>query len=457
MLPLTRIRRPLVLAVAALLALAQGAALAQYPPAPDQPPPAQAQGVYSQAQLDQMLAPIALYPDALLSQILMAATYPLEVVQAARWSRANPGLRGDDAVRAVEDQDWDPSVKSLVDFPVVLERMDQNLQWTQALGDAFLAQEPQVMEEVQALRGRAQAAGQLYSDSHLRVADDGGVIAIEPVNPQVIYVPYYDPLVVYGGWWWPAYPPVVWAPWPGYVMVQRPGVHVAFFWGTGIRVAVNFFFGAPDWHHRRVNVVNVNTFYYRPRIVHPETRVYTRVVPGPWEHDPFHRRGLRYRSVQVQREYAPQRQTIRRPGAQPQLQREQERQRERSRPTTTPPSPARQQQLQQQRQYEQRQTPPVSPARQQQLQQQQQYEQRRQGAQQPSPASRAQRQQQELQQYQQQYQQQRQRGGDPKPRAGAASKDSGSRGTSPNRPRGRGPDSDERGPSGQGSGSNARP
>ncbi len=416
MMSLTRICRPLALAAAALLALAQGAALAQYPPAPDQPPPAQA--AYSQAQLDQMLAPIALYPDALLSQILMAATYPLEVVQAARWSRANPALRGDDAVRAVEGQDWDPSVKSLVAFPDVLQRMDQNLQWTQALGDAFLAQEPQVMEEVQALRSRAQAAGQLYSDNHLRVADEAGMIAIEPVNPQVIYVPYYDPLVVYGGWWWPAYPPVAWAPWPGYVTLQRPGVHVAFFWGTGVRVALNFFFGAPDWHHRRVNVVNVNTFYYRPRIVHPETRVYTRVAPGPWEHDPFHRRGLRYRSVEVQREYAPQRRTIRRPAAQPQLQREQERQRERSRPTTPP-----------------------SPARQQQLQQQQQYEQRRERAQRPSPASRA------------QQEQQRERAGRGTTRGTEVRKDAGSRSKQDDRNRDRG----DQAPSGQPPAPNTRP
>ncbi len=110
---------------------------------------------FTQQELDQMLAPIALYPDPLLSQILMASTYPLEVVEAARWSRAHSGLRGDRAVRAAADQDWDPSVKSLVAFPQILAMMDQRLEWTERLGDAFLAQEPAVMDSVQVLRQRA--------------------------------------------------------------------------------------------------------------------------------------------------------------------------------------------------------------------------------------------------------------------------------------------------------------
>ena len=124
---------------------------------------AQAQRNYSQAELDQMLAPVALYPDPLLSQVLMAATYPHEVAEAARWSRAHPGLQGDDAVRAAQYEDWDPSVKSLLAFPQVLARMAENPGWTQSLGDAFLAQEPHVMDTVQQLRRRAQAAGNLQS------------------------------------------------------------------------------------------------------------------------------------------------------------------------------------------------------------------------------------------------------------------------------------------------------
>ena len=155
-----------------------------------------------------MLAPIALYPDPLLSQILMATTYPLEIVEAARWVAANPGLRGDDAVRAVAAQPWDPSVKSLVAFPQILALLDQRLDWTQRLGNAFLAQQAQVMDTVQALRRRANSAGNLRSSDQMQVEDQSGSIALEPANPQLVYVPYYDPMTVYGSWWWPGYPPV---------------------------------------------------------------------------------------------------------------------------------------------------------------------------------------------------------------------------------------------------------
>ena len=186
------------------------------PPASAQTTPPAAQPGYSQAELDQMLAPIALYPDSLLSQILMAATYPMEVVLAARWSRGNSGLSGEQAVRAVERYEWDPSVKSLVAFPQILDMMDQKLEWTQRLGDAFLAQQQQVMDTVQQLRDKAQAAGNLQSNEYVRVVPQERVIIIEQVNPRVVYVPYYDPWRVYGSWWWPAYPPVYWRSWPGY-------------------------------------------------------------------------------------------------------------------------------------------------------------------------------------------------------------------------------------------------
>jgi hypothetical protein len=356
--PTAWIRIAPVLPLAALLA--QVAALAQYPPAPGQLPPAEVRATYTAAQLDQMLAPIALYPDALLSQILMAATYPPEVDEAGRWALAHPGPQGEDAVRAVQDQDWDPSVKSLLAFPDVLQRMAQDPQWTEALGEAFLAQGPQVMQEIQLLRGRAQAAGQLYSDSHLSVAHESGVIAIAPANPQLIYVPYCNPVVVYGTWWWPSNPPVNWVP------AQWAAANVAFVWGNGVRVAGNFFFGAPDWRDRRLNVVDVNTFYYRPATAHAGRSDSARVTPGPWRHDPWHRRNLGYRSPSLRSEY----------GAQPQ---------------TSPVSPARQLQLEQQQQYLQEHSNTLSPARQMQLQQQEQYEQRHGSAQQPSPASPAQR------------------------------------------------------------------
>lgn len=221
--------------------------------------PVQAQErYYNQAELDALLAPIALYPDALLSQVLMAATYPGDVREAAAWSRANPHLTGEDAVRAAQDQPWDPSVKSLLAFPEVLARMDESPQWMADLGQAFLAQEPHVMETVQGLRRRAQASGYLQNDqTYLR--QDGSYIAIHPVRPQFIYVPYYDPLVVFGSWWWPAHRPVYWRPW-------RP---------APVFVSATFFFGAVDWHRRHVTVVRHPTFVHADR-VHKS--------PGKWRH-----------------------------------------------------------------------------------------------------------------------------------------------------------------------------
>jgi hypothetical protein len=263
---------------------------------------AHAQPAYgvSQPELDQMLAPIALYPDALLSQILMAATYPLEVAEAARWSKARPGLSGDEAVRAAEGQNWDPSVKSLVAFPQVLERMDENPQWTQALGDAFLDQQAQVMDTVQALRRRAQAAGSLRSDDRLRVEDSGSGLMVEEINPELFYVPYYDPLVVYGSWWWPAYPPVYWRVWPGYY--ARPGYARGFYWGPPVGLSAGFFFGAFDWHRRQVRVAHVNSFYFGRGAALNRPGTVNR-APGAWQHEPDHRRGIAYRGIEAQRRF----------------------------------------------------------------------------------------------------------------------------------------------------------
>ena len=254
---------------------------------------------YSQGELDQMLAPVALYPDSLLSQVLMASTYPLEVVEAARWSRAHAGLVGDEAVRAAADKDWDPSVKSLLAFPQLLSRMDEKLDWTRRLGDAFLAQEAQVMDTVQQLRQRAQAAGHLLPDERQRVVADGSAIVIEPADPRVVYVPYYDPYVVYGSWWWSAYPPVVWAPYYGYAVV-RPG----FWWGVGVGVTAGFFYGSMNWHHHHVNVAHVNSYYMRPPVPRYGVAVVRPIAPGRWEHNPSHRRGIAYRAPEVQKKYA---------------------------------------------------------------------------------------------------------------------------------------------------------
>jgi hypothetical protein len=188
--------------------------------------PAQAQSrLYSQPELDALLAPVALYPDPLLSQILAAAVYPDQVAQAADWSRRNPGVSGDDAVQMVQGQPWEANVKALVAYPDVLARMGESPQWTFDLGNAFLGQQTQTMATVQALRQRAQASGYLRSDGEQQVYQQGPAIAVQPVYPQYMYVRYYDPLVVYGTWRWPAYRPVFWRPWaPRVVFVNH--VHV---------------------------------------------------------------------------------------------------------------------------------------------------------------------------------------------------------------------------------------
>src|SRR5882672_418953 len=156
-----------------------------------------------QAELDALLAPIALYPDQLLAQVLMASTYPLEIVMATRFAQQNPALAGDALDQALRDQNWDPSVLSLTAYPQVLVMMNDRLDWTQRLGDAFLANQQQVMDTVQTLRSRAQAAGNLQSTPQQTVMDEGGFIDIEPAQPEYVYVPVYDPRVICGPWWDP--------------------------------------------------------------------------------------------------------------------------------------------------------------------------------------------------------------------------------------------------------------
>jgi len=200
--------------------------------------PAQAQArMYNQAELDALLAPVALYPDEVLSNILVASTYPDDVRQAAEWSRANAQLTGEDAVRATEPMPWHPSVKALVAFPDVLGRMNESPQWVADLGAAFREQEPYVMDTVQRLRRRAQANGSLQSNDQYTVQQQGPDLAVYPAQPQVVYVPYYDPYVVYGTWWWPAYRPVFWRPW-----YPRPAVFAS----------TAFVVRSVDWRQRHI-------------------------------------------------------------------------------------------------------------------------------------------------------------------------------------------------------------
>ena len=254
------------------------------------PPPFKAE------ELDALLAPIALYPDSLLAQILMASTYPLEVVQAARWSKANPKLDGDAAVKKVEGENWDVSVKSLVAFPNVLGMMNEKLDWTQKLGDAFLAQQKDVAAAIQRLRRQAQNAGNLQSNQQQVVRSEAQTIIIEPAQPQVVYVPAYNPTVVYGAWPYPAYPPYyypgVTAWYPGSAFVSGLA------WGVGF-AAAGAMFGGWNWGHGDVNVnvnraTNIDRNYTRNNIN----------AGNNWQHNPQHRGNVGYRDQGSRERYS---------------------------------------------------------------------------------------------------------------------------------------------------------
>ena len=216
--------------------------------------------MFKPEEIEQLVAPIALYPDSLVSQILMASTYPLEIVQADRWAKANKTLKGEALTKALEAQNWDPSVKSLVNFPQVLATMSEKLDVTQKLGDAFLAQQKDVMDAIQRLRAKAQAQGNLKTTKEQTViveqpAAQTTVIKIEPTNPQVVYVPTYNPTVVYGAWPYPAYPPYSYYPY-GAVAAGA----FAFTAGVALGAAWGYAWGGCNWHGGDVNInINRNT------------------------------------------------------------------------------------------------------------------------------------------------------------------------------------------------------
>ena len=299
------------IAMAAMLTIGMpNAARAQTGATPPSSAPAADSALLSDAQLDQLTAPIALYPDPVLTQILMAATYPLEVAEAARWMRnpANAALAGEAFMALLEQQPWDPSIKALVALPQVLSLMDGNLEWTEHLGDAVLAQQADVMASVLRLRERAEGAGSLTSTPQQSVTAASpepqssgpqdqappaaaGVpqpIVIEPVQPQVVFVPVYNPWCVYGVWPYPAYPPVTFGAWSGYcvpaasVIAFGPGAY----WPVGIYGWAIFdwpFFAIRIDHHRS------------HRFDHDHDQNGRTV----WQHDPAHRRGVVYRNLAV--------------------------------------------------------------------------------------------------------------------------------------------------------------
>jgi uncharacterized membrane protein YgcG len=229
---------------------------------PDQTPAqgtaAPAYTTQTPAQLQQLVAPIALYPDSLVAQVLAASTFPAEIVEADRWVQNNSTLKGDALAQAVDQQSWDPSVKALAAFPSVLGNMDKNLSWTSSLGDAYYNQQQDVMDAIQVMRQKAQSSGNLQSSDQQTVQTQGSTIVIQPANPQVVYVPAYNPWVVYGG------PIAPWPYWYNYPGIWWGGPHISFGVGFGIGWFGGYGWG---WHNWGTNwgghtiVYNHNTYY----------------------------------------------------------------------------------------------------------------------------------------------------------------------------------------------------
>jgi hypothetical protein len=291
-------------AVAAGFALALACMPALHAQAPAAPAAAAAPAPIGQEQLDSLLAPVALYPDQLLSQVLMAATYPLDVVEAARFVKANPELKGEALDNAIKDKSWDPSVQSLAAFPQVLDMMNNKLDWTQQLGEAFIDDQKRVLDTVQSLRAKAEAAGNLKSNAEQKVVVQEKTIIIEPAKPDVVYVPAYNPTVVYGTWWAPAYPPYFWYPPPIYgYPVYVPGAALAagaIGFGIGLAVGSNHWgWCNTNWRGGDVNInVNRNNTF-----ISNNQSFRTNVQNGNWQHNAAQRKGVGYKDAGARQKY----------------------------------------------------------------------------------------------------------------------------------------------------------
>jgi hypothetical protein len=239
-------------------------------------------------QLDALVAPIALYPDALLANMLAASTYPLEVVEADRWLAGHKSMKGDQLKAEVDKQSWDDSVKALAGTPTVLAMMSEKLDWTRSLGDAVLAQQPDVMDAIQRLRSRAQANNKLTSTKEQKVTvqqqQGKQVIVIEPTDPNTMSVPYYEPAVVYGDWPYPDYPPYYFGT-PSYVGAGVIAAGIAFGAGVALGRWSNYWRGGCNWG-------NNNFFINR-----------TNNIGNNWQHNPAHRQGVRYSNAGVQQRF----------------------------------------------------------------------------------------------------------------------------------------------------------
>jgi len=270
-----------------------------------------APATYKPEEIEQLVAPIALYPDSLVSQILMASTYPLEVVEADRWAKQNKDQKSDAFAAALEKQTWDPSVKSLVNFPQVLAMMSEKLDITQKLGDVFLAQQKDVLDAIQRLRAKAQKEGNLKSNKEQNViveqptpTQQTTIIKIEPANPQVVYVPQYNPTVVYGAWPYPAYPPYPYYP-PGYTFATAAFSFAA---GVAVGAAWGYAWGGCNWGRGDVDInvnrnTNINNTHINRQNYQQNLQARGGSNGGQWQHDPSHRKGVGYSNNAVAQKY----------------------------------------------------------------------------------------------------------------------------------------------------------
>jgi len=287
---------PMRVVFCAALLLAPGGELLAAQQPPQLPPPGQA---LAPGQLDDLVAPIALYPDPLVSQILVASTYPLELVQASQWLQRNPGFTGAALTQAAQQQNWDPSIQALVVFPDLVKRLNQDITWTTNLGNAFLSQQGDVMDAVQRMRLKAQQAGKLSSTSQQTVSttNDSGqpVIAIQPADPQMMYLPYYDPAFIWG-------PPLYYP----YASWYYPGAY----FGFGIGIPMGLYFGGgwggwggwgwhPGWGGH--NIIVNNNFIHRNNF--NSGGIGSLSGRSAWSHDASHRQGVPYSNSALANRY----------------------------------------------------------------------------------------------------------------------------------------------------------
>jgi hypothetical protein len=290
-----------VLSSLALISLGRPAVLAQQPSPPQQPPQSQTATTTEAApkipndQLDSLVAPIALYPDPLLSQTLVASTYPLEIIQLEQWMKKNKDLKGKALADAVEKQKWDPSIQAMAVFPDVVKQLAENVTWTSDLGNAFLAQQADVMDAVQRMRAKAQGNGNLKTSKEQKVetknVENKQVIVIEQADPTVVYVPTYNPTVVYGAPLYP-YPPIVYPPYYG-ALAFGAGLAIGAAWGNG-----GWGYGC-GWGHGDVNV-NVNNKY----VNNYNKQNNIKGGNNNWQHNPQHRGGAPYGDRGTANKYA---------------------------------------------------------------------------------------------------------------------------------------------------------